>query len=180
MSSDEHVFIILRFCIKPKQQNNHFCLLHRFSWTSRFKFPVQFIYSCFAILFILAVHSGRLFILDMERNLTRTVTLRNPRSDCAACGEKTKLTQDSIPSMNYVEFCGAPDHDKVRRGKSSCFLYFRTFVNNSEAQFHGAVVLSCQTRHRSHPWMYTPPLKAPPDVRFDCLAKVCRDPQFVD
>ncbi|KAA0197504.1 Adenylyltransferase and sulfurtransferase [Fasciolopsis buskii] len=59
------------------------------------------------------VHSGRLFILDMERNLTRTVTLRNPRSDCAACGEKTKLTQDSIPSMNYVEFCGAPDHDKA-------------------------------------------------------------------
>ncbi|THD23552.1 Adenylyltransferase and sulfurtransferase [Fasciola hepatica] len=59
------------------------------------------------------VHNGRLFILDMERNLTRTVTLRNPRPDCAACGEHANMNEESIPSMNYAEFCGAPDHDKA-------------------------------------------------------------------
>ncbi|VDP78223.1 unnamed protein product [Echinostoma caproni] len=59
------------------------------------------------------VHSGRLFVLDMERNLTRTVTLRNPRTDCKACGDEATLNPETIPSMDYVEFCGAPDHDRV-------------------------------------------------------------------
>ncbi|OON14107.1 ThiF family protein [Opisthorchis viverrini] len=58
------------------------------------------------------VHSGRLLVLDMERNLTRTVVLRDPRPDCPVCGEHANFTPDRILQLNYVLFCGAPDHDK--------------------------------------------------------------------
>lgn len=59
-----------------------------------------------------AVHSGRLLVLDMERNLTRTVVLRDPRPDCAVCGVKSQATPETVRSTDYTEFCGAPDHDK--------------------------------------------------------------------
>lgn len=69
------------------------------------------------------VHSGRLFILDVERNLTRSVVLREPRPDCTACGgggggaggqaNTTAAAASLVQSTDYVHFCGAPSNDKV-------------------------------------------------------------------
>ncbi|KAF6773331.1 hypothetical protein AHF37_04805 [Paragonimus kellicotti] len=59
-----------------------------------------------------AVHSGRLLIVDMERNLTRTVVLRSPRPDCTVCGAMAQASPQSVKLTDYVLFCGTPDHDK--------------------------------------------------------------------
>ncbi|CAL8078265.1 unnamed protein product [Calicophoron daubneyi] len=59
------------------------------------------------------VHSGRLFILDMERNLTRTVKLRPPLPDCPVCSDKAPLNPGAVKLTDYVQFCGAPDGDKT-------------------------------------------------------------------
>ncbi|KAF5399090.1 Adenylyltransferase and sulfurtransferase [Paragonimus heterotremus] len=59
-----------------------------------------------------AVHSGRLLIVDMERNLTRTVVLRSPRPDCTVCGAMAQASPQSVTLTDYVLFCGTPDHDK--------------------------------------------------------------------
>ncbi|KAH8854588.1 Adenylyltransferase and sulfurtransferase MOCS3 [Schistosoma japonicum] len=58
------------------------------------------------------VHTGKLFLLDVERNLTRSVKLRGPRPNCPVC-ESSELNIDK-PLTNYVLFCGAPSCDKPR------------------------------------------------------------------
>ncbi|KAF8564816.1 hypothetical protein P879_05548, partial [Paragonimus westermani] len=59
-----------------------------------------------------AVHSGRLLIVDLERNLTRTVVLRSPRPDCTVCGTMAQASPQTVALTDYVLFCGAPAHDK--------------------------------------------------------------------
>ncbi|CAH8438212.1 unnamed protein product [Schistosoma turkestanicum] len=60
------------------------------------------------------VHTGRLFLLDVERNLTRSVKLREPRPDCPVCGNNAVNNSLDKPLTNYVLFCGAPSCDKPR------------------------------------------------------------------
>uniref|UniRef100_A0A3Q0KEF0 Adenylyltransferase and sulfurtransferase MOCS3 homolog n=1 Tax=Schistosoma mansoni TaxID=6183 RepID=A0A3Q0KEF0_SCHMA len=60
------------------------------------------------------VHTGRLFLLDVERNLTRSVKLREPRPDCPVCGNDAMKNSVDRPLTNYVLFCGTPSCDKPR------------------------------------------------------------------
>ncbi|CAH8483192.1 unnamed protein product [Heterobilharzia americana] len=60
------------------------------------------------------VHIGRLFLLDVERNLTRSVRLREPRSDCPVCGDDILKNNKDRPLTDYVVFCGTPSCDKPR------------------------------------------------------------------
>ncbi|KAA3672674.1 adenylyltransferase and sulfurtransferase [Paragonimus westermani] len=68
-----------------------------------------------------AVHSGRLLIVDLERNLTRTVVLRSPRPDCTVCGTMAQASPQSVALTDYVLFCGAPAHDKLTNFILFCF-----------------------------------------------------------
>ncbi|VDQ04549.1 unnamed protein product [Trichobilharzia regenti] len=59
------------------------------------------------------VHTGRLFLLDVERNLTRSVKLRERRLDCPVCGDDVLNKSGDKCLTDYVLFCGAPSCDKV-------------------------------------------------------------------
>nr|CAH8828779.1 unnamed protein product [Trichobilharzia regenti] len=60
------------------------------------------------------VHTGRLFLLDVERNLTRSVKLRERRLDCPVCGDDVLNKSGDKCLTDYVLFCGAPSCDKPR------------------------------------------------------------------
>ncbi|KAL3310743.1 Molybdenum cofactor synthesis protein 3, partial [Cichlidogyrus casuarinus] len=57
--------------------------------------------------------AGKLLIYDWKHGETRTITLRNARSDCVACGENQDRI--SLTADEYIQFCnGASADDKAR------------------------------------------------------------------
>nr|CDS31624.2 adenylyltransferase and sulfurtransferase [Hymenolepis microstoma] len=58
--------------------------------------------------------AGNLFIFDLERNVTRKITLRKSRLDCPTCSPANRITREKVKATNYVYFCGAPSSDKPR------------------------------------------------------------------
>ncbi|VEL17282.1 unnamed protein product [Protopolystoma xenopodis] len=69
------------------------------------------------------VHAGRLFVLDVGRNLTRSIQLRGRRPDCSICPrtvlsylnqeQHEEIARRRIADTNYTLFCGSADHDRV-------------------------------------------------------------------
>uniref|UniRef100_A0A183SU01 ThiF domain-containing protein n=1 Tax=Schistocephalus solidus TaxID=70667 RepID=A0A183SU01_SCHSO len=57
--------------------------------------------------------AGRLFIMDMAKNTTRSVELRKPRPDCKTCAPSAQITPEIVKQTDYLEFCGAPNCDVV-------------------------------------------------------------------
>ncbi|KAL7060484.1 hypothetical protein AAHC03_010022 [Spirometra sp. Aus1] len=59
--------------------------------------------------------AGRLFIMDMAKNTTRSVELRKPRPDCKTCAPSMLITPEIVKQTDYMEFCGAPNCDVPRQ-----------------------------------------------------------------
>uniref|UniRef100_A0A0V0J838 Adenylyltransferase and sulfurtransferase MOCS3 homolog n=2 Tax=Schistocephalus solidus TaxID=70667 RepID=A0A0V0J838_SCHSO len=59
--------------------------------------------------------AGRLFIMDMAKNTTRSVELRKPRPDCKTCAPSAQITPEIVKQTDYLEFCGAPNCDVPRQ-----------------------------------------------------------------